>query len=1034
DPRIGWFQNMPGASSLLFHVEQGGFDQFDDGTAHFYGTVSNVNNDQLAWEFDIWMRGGYSWDDWHALGRGYKNQGIAGNHYLDWTYYEMDDSKDNTFTGIRAYDGSHLTLTHNPSNYYYGFQVGENANVFTYTYGMSGWFTYYGVIKYNGHSYNRNGVNSDFNLNLGCTSNNSSCGVTIIRTTTATDACGNQATVTQKITREPDNISPSISPLQDKSYSCNEDVSWDVPVAQDNCGTPELIEGLEIRSEMECGYQMSKSWYAVDACGNQSDIVTQTITVVDDVAPVFVGNTQDIQVSCGESMPDFTPLTAIDNCDPDVKVVYTDSVINENGKHCDVVNMEWSNESDPRIGWFQNMPGASSLLFHVEQGGFDQFDDGTAHFYGTVSNVNNDQLAWEFDIWMRGGYNWDDWHALGRGYKNQGIAGNHYLDWTYYGMDDSKDNTFTGIRAYEGSHLTLTHNPSNYYYGFQVGENANVFTYTYGMSGWFTYYGVIKYNGHSYDRNGVNSDFNLNLGCTESATSCGVTVYRTTTATDKCGNQASVTQKISVEADHVPPVVVNPPAPECSIPLTFEEFFNTNWSLTATDNCSPDITIDLPEIAWDCNEGKYTLNYVFTDNCGNSTTYTRDVCIAASNPSCSIVVPNEISSQGNNTFVADIVGGMAPYHFSWTILSGNWDFSTATDESSVQVATGTGQLVLQLTVTDQNGCSTICTVEAEPPSSDLAGGCTLTQGFYGNDRGRYCDGRKTSPLIADLMASGSIVLGKPGKSFTLTENDVDCIIGLLGGGGPSESLDPGNGSCGDFNFSTKTKRGATTSRNTLVSQAITLALNMRLDGDLGAMQIMGNCMTTASSSDCGTNGSAYAIPGTERNYCFSPSILQKLGTGFTISELFDLASRALGGENVGVSLGDITDALGFINDGFDECRIVTQWSTTNSISAPQGEELTETQGEINRPEGKVTAYPNPTVNLVKLAFEIPISSEEGTIQIVNGQGIPVYKQTMAMQKGSKEIQIDTEGWTPGPYYVIIRVNAYIMYGQFIRIE
>ena len=623
---------------------------------------------------------------------------------------------------------------------------------------------------------------------------------------------------------------------------------------------------------------------------------------------------------------------------------------------------------------------------------------------------------------------------MGRGYKNSGIAGNNYLDWTYYEMDDSKANTFTGIRAYAGSQLSLTHNPSNYYYGFQVGENANVFTYTYGMSGWFTYYGDIVYNGNTYHRNGVNSDFNLNLGCTEQSSSCGVTIYRTTTATDKCGNQASVTQKISVPADHEPPVVVNPPNVECITPITFESFFNNNWSLTATDNCSPDITVDIPEINWDCEAGKYILTYVFTDNCGNQTTFTRDVCIEGSSPVCSIIAPNEISTQASNTFMADVTGGMDPMQYEWTILSGNWNITSGGNSSTVNLDAGSDHLILELTVTDQNGCSSTCTVEADAPTSDLGGGCTLTQGFYGNDRGRYCDGRQTTPLITDLMASGPIVLGKPGRSFTLNSNDVACIIGLLGGGGPSVALNSGNGSCGSFNFSTRTSKGVATSKNTLVSQAITLALNMRLDGNLGSTQIMGNCMTTASSSNCGANGNAYPVPGTEQTFCFSTAVLQILGTGFTISELFDLASRALGGENVGVGLGDITDALGFINDGFDECRIVTSWSVTNSITEPDGDDLNTTSVEINTTVGKITAYPNPTVNLVKLAFEIPVATEEGNIQIVNGQGIPVYKETTPMQKGAKELQINTEGWTPGPYYVIVRVNAYIMYGQFIRVE
>ncbi|HNG13512.1 MAG TPA: T9SS type A sorting domain-containing protein [Saprospiraceae bacterium] len=66
---------------------------------------------------------------------------------------------------------------------------------------------------------------------------------------------------------------------------------------------------------------LTRTWTATDACGNASTY-TQTITVVDTKAPVFVGTLpQDITIECDQPVPPAPVLTATDNCDTNVPVV-----------------------------------------------------------------------------------------------------------------------------------------------------------------------------------------------------------------------------------------------------------------------------------------------------------------------------------------------------------------------------------------------------------------------------------------------------------------------------------------------------------------------------------------------------------------------------------------------------------------------------------------------------------------------------------------------------------------------------------------
>ncbi len=69
------------------------------------------------------------------------------------------DNNNSTFTGLDSLDGETLNITHNPSNYEYGFQIGLGANLKDGDEGLSGWFAFTG--SYTGHG--------DFNGDFDCT-------------------------------------------------------------------------------------------------------------------------------------------------------------------------------------------------------------------------------------------------------------------------------------------------------------------------------------------------------------------------------------------------------------------------------------------------------------------------------------------------------------------------------------------------------------------------------------------------------------------------------------------------------------------------------------------------------------------------------------------------------------------------------------------------------------------------------------------------------------------------------------------------
>ncbi len=151
------------------------------------------------------------------------------------------------------------------------------------------------------------------------------CGGTVTRTWTYTDACGNTGTTTQTITVNDTQAPVMAAPPANVTVECIGDVPAMTNLGwTDNCdgnGTVTGSDGPLVGGA--CGGTITRTWTYTDACGNTSS-VTQTITV-DDTTPPTASNPATTNVVTGNPIPavDVTVVTdEADNCTANPAVTF----------------------------------------------------------------------------------------------------------------------------------------------------------------------------------------------------------------------------------------------------------------------------------------------------------------------------------------------------------------------------------------------------------------------------------------------------------------------------------------------------------------------------------------------------------------------------------------------------------------------------------------------------------------------------------------------------------------------------------------
>ena len=149
---------------------------------------------------------------------------------------------------------------------------------------------------------------------------------TIIRVYRVADVFNNNIRVFQTITAL-DNIAPQFTAVPaDLTVRCDAVPPVAQPLAVDNCSAVVSIQYLgEARVNGPCNetYRLTRRWSASDVCANVT-FFEQEIQVRDTIPPQIAAPPVDVTVSC-DNIPSIASLSATDNCDPfvDVQVVET---------------------------------------------------------------------------------------------------------------------------------------------------------------------------------------------------------------------------------------------------------------------------------------------------------------------------------------------------------------------------------------------------------------------------------------------------------------------------------------------------------------------------------------------------------------------------------------------------------------------------------------------------------------------------------------------------------------------------------------
>lgn len=145
-------------------------------------------------------------------------------------------------------------------------------------------------------------------------------GYTIIRTFTAEDQCGNAVEEEQTVVVE-DTCPPTLSETPvDITVDCD---AIPAPCTPHAVGEDALT--VEYTSVQLSASVSVRTWSVVDEASNPTTYA-QTVTVVDDVAPILSRSPADVTVSCScDTFPAAPTVVAVDNCDADVTVDFTEA-------------------------------------------------------------------------------------------------------------------------------------------------------------------------------------------------------------------------------------------------------------------------------------------------------------------------------------------------------------------------------------------------------------------------------------------------------------------------------------------------------------------------------------------------------------------------------------------------------------------------------------------------------------------------------------------------------------------------------------
>ncbi|MEN8225474.1 MAG: hypothetical protein ABFS05_08965, partial [Bacteroidota bacterium] len=321
--------------------------------------------------------------------------------------------------------------------------------------------------------------------------------------------------------------------------------------------------------------------------------------------------------------------------------------------------------------------------------------------------------------------------------------------------------------------------------------------------------------------------------------------------------------------------------------------------------------------------------------------------------------------------------------------------------------------------------------------------CTMTQGFYGNAGGLYCDQTSTGSLLESLIAD-SLVIGYYDNNipWPLVNNtmrfypgNADCIIQILPGGGPSKAISGINTCVNGYPGVQQSSSGA--SKNALFSQTLTLALNLRLSPDLALQNMYEGHLRTAASVDCDPDAPA---AGLYQDYQIPAAVINELQSNpsyeNTVQGLLDLANAALGGQVANGLMSQITEACSVIAEAFDECAFgyfVEEYSTTQPSIPSNPIDNTISSFVDNM---TLKASPNPFNEVANIEFSVPMTVRVSLdVYTLQGQKVETLYTGMADEDVIHSYKFHAEGIHGQATYVYVLRTVYgTKFGKLILIK
>ncbi len=497
----------------------------------------------------------------------------------------------------------------------------------------------------------------------------------IIRTWTATDNCGNQTVATQAVSVQDDEAPILTGVPSNETVECDNVPAPATPTATDDCDTDVNITFNEVRTDGACldSYTLTRTWTASDDCGNQ-DVQTQVITVQDTTDPILVGVPASETVECDEipAVPT-TGITATDNCDTDVDVVYEESTVAGSCENNYTIIRKWTatDNCGNAVEGIQEIivqDTEAPILSGVPSDVTIECDETPASATPTATDNCDTDVMISYDEMTTPGACINE-YTITRTWTASDNCGNQDVQTQTITVVDTTNPTLIGVPA--DINVSCTGVPPSTDVNVEATDNCDT------------------------DVDIVFTENQIDGQCAGS-----YILVRTWTATDNCGNQDVQTQTVTV-GDEGAPVITGVPADvtvECdAIPAV--------GTPMATDDCDSDMVGGFNEtiIDGDCADS-YTIirTWTATDDCGNVASATQTITVQDTTAPTFTSVPDDID--------ADCGGAIPPA--SDLTATDNCDTDvevTFVENTTPGQCAGSSIIVRTWTATDNCGNSTSVT-------------------------------------------------------------------------------------------------------------------------------------------------------------------------------------------------------------------------------------------------------------------------------------------------------------------------------------